>query len=61
MTDQASTEHEDMVNDCLARDSRLTEWEQDFMRNVHEQLEGGRTLTPKQAERLDAIWERVTA
>lgn len=56
-----STEHEDIVNDCLARDSQLTEWEQGFIRSIHEQLESGRDLTEKQAARLDAIWERVTA
>lgn len=54
-------EHEDMVNDCLARDSKLTEWEQDFIRSIHAWLESGSTLTDKQAERLDRIWERVTA
>lgn len=54
-------EHEDMVNECLAYDSRLTEWEQDFIRDLHERLESGHTLTDPQAERLAAIWERITA
>lgn len=56
-----STEHEDMVNDCLERDSKLTEWEQGFIRRLHERLDAGRDLTDRQAEVLDAIWERVTA
>ena len=56
-----STEHEDMVNDCLSRDSKLTEWEQDFIRSIHERIESGRELSEKQADRLDVIWERVTA
>lgn len=51
---------EDMVDDCLARDSRLTEWEQEFMRGLHERLESGCDLTEKQAARLDMIWDRVT-
>lgn len=54
-------EHEDMVNDCLARDSKLSEWEQDFIRSIHEQLEDGRTLTAKQAGVLDNIWDRITS
>lgn len=56
-----SSEHEDMVNDCLARDAKLTEWEQAFVRSLHERLEQGRDLTDRQAELLDGIWERVTA
>lgn len=56
-----TSEHEDMVDDCLARDAKLTEWEQEFVRSLHEQLDEGRELTEKQAARLDLIWERVTA
>ncbi len=55
-----TSEDEDMVDDCLARDSRLTEWEQEFIRSLHERLDEGRELTEKQAARLDVIWDRVT-
>ena len=59
---QPST-HEDhiqMIDDCEKRESKLTDWERTFIDSIHTQLATGRPLTEKQAERLDAIWERIT-
>ncbi len=53
-------EHLTMVEDCEKRESKLTAWEHDFIVSIRDQLEAGRRLSEKQAERLDAIWERVT-
>lgn len=47
----------DMIKDCLNRESKLTEWEKDFMFNIYEQ---DRDLTEKQIEKLEMIWDRVT-
>lgn len=55
------TEHEQMVEDCEQREDRLSDWERSFVDSVGKQLRDGRTLTAKQAEALDAIWERATA
>ncbi|WP_423459931.1 hypothetical protein [Ottowia sp. VDI28] len=55
--------HEDhilMVEDCIKRESKLTDWERGFIDSLSHQLAGGRPLTDKQAATLDEIWERVT-
>lgn len=53
-------EHPDMVLDCEKRESKLNDWERGFIDSLGRQLAYGRRLSPKQAERLDEIWERVT-
>lgn len=58
-----STTHEDhqqMVQDCENRESKLTDWERTFIDYISAQLADGRRLSEKQAERLDEIWERLT-
>ena len=50
-----------LVEDCEARESRLTDWERDFVDSVRRQLEAGRALSKKQADTLDEIWESATA
>jgi hypothetical protein len=52
------TEHEQMIADCEARESRMTEWECGFIDSISRQE---RPLSDKQSERLEAIWDRVTA
>lgn len=53
-------EHVLMVKDCEQRESKLTDWERGFIDSIGRQLADGRALTDKQAERLDAIWDRIT-
>jgi hypothetical protein len=50
-----------MIEDCEKRESRLTEWEVEFIGSIRSQLENDRPLTEKQTETLDRIWDRVTA
>ena len=57
MTDH--DEHQQMVTDCENRESKLTtDWERSFIDSISRQLADGHRLSEKQAERLDAIWER---
>lgn len=49
-----------MIEDCEARDSKLSEWEQQFIDSIGRQLAEHGGLSQKQQERLTAIWERVT-
>ncbi len=56
MNDEAHT----MIEDCEKRESRLTDWERDFISSVSEHLGRGRALTPKQAETLERIWDKAT-
>ncbi len=54
-------EYDRMLQDCVKRESRLTEWERTFCDSLSHQLGRGRIPTAKQIETLDAIWERATA
>jgi hypothetical protein len=54
------SEEEQMVADCEARESKLTDWERQFVDSISRQLLDGKTLTRKQSERLEEIWDRVT-
>lgn len=53
-------EHATMIEDCEKRESKLSDWERSFIDSISMQLSNGGALTDKQAETLDAIWERVT-
>ena len=48
-----------MLQDCMKRWDKLTEWEQGFMLSIEEWLPTSR-LTDRQLQRLEIIWERVT-
>ena len=53
-------DHQQMVQDCESRESKLTDWERGFIDSLSHQMANGYPLSEKQAERLDVIWERVT-
>ena len=44
-----------MIEDCEARESRLSEWEAGFIDSLSKQVERGRALTEKQDETLNRI------
>lgn len=50
-----------LLDDCEARESRLTDWERSFVDSLRSQIEAGRTPTTKQIDTLDTIWEKATA
>ena len=53
-------DHQQMIDDCEARESRLSDWEREFISSLSEQIGRGRTLTPKQAETLERVWNQAT-
>ena len=55
-----SNDYAQLIEDCEARESRMTEWAAGFVDSLKDQLSRGRDLTPKQAEKLNEIWTRVT-
>lgn len=57
--DTEHDEHVQMVQDCIARESKLSAWERDFIDSIEKQIADG-SLTEKQIQKLDRIWERVT-
>lgn len=58
--DYMNDEHATMIEDCEKRESKLSDWERSFIDSISMQLAKGHSLTAKQAEMLDTIWERVT-
>lgn len=54
-------DHQAMVHDCELREPQLNDWEAGFIDSISRQLSQNSWLSPKQVERLDEIWERVTA
>jgi hypothetical protein len=51
-----SEEISQMIEDCEKRQSKLSEWEQDFIQSISEKD----SLTEKQIGILEKIWEKVT-
>jgi hypothetical protein len=49
-----------LIEDCERRKSKLTEWELKFMHSLSRQMEKT-PLTNKQIQKLEKIWERITA
>ena len=54
-------EYMTLVEDCEHRSERLTDWEAQFIDSLRRKLEGGTPPSPLQIEKLDEVWERVTA
>lgn len=50
-----------LVEDCEIRESRMTEWEADFVESIRSRLEKERPLTERQQDTLERLWDRVTA
>jgi len=60
MQENNTEEQRTLINDCLNRISKLTDWESRFMANIRIRLEANKPLTEKQDELLNEIWEKVT-
>lgn len=50
-----------MIRDCMDRESRLSDWERSFIDSVAMQFERIRSLSPRQFETLERIWDRATS
>lgn len=49
-----------LIEDCEKRESKLSDWERNFIDSLRRQIEQGRAPTPKQVDTLDSLWEKVT-
>jgi len=49
-----------MIDDCEKRESRLSEWDCSFIQSIRSRLDKGGTLSSKQIDTIDKIWERAT-
>lgn len=53
-------EYKTMVEDCGRRPDKLSDWDNQFLNSVAEQIEEYHNLSTKQCDVLTKIWERVT-
>jgi hypothetical protein len=53
-------EDEQLVADCEARESRLTDWQRSFIDSIRKRIDDGKGLTERQREVLNDIWDRAT-
>jgi len=49
-----------MVDDCMDRESKLSEWEFSFIDSLNILLDNDYSLSMKQIDVLERIWENVT-
>lgn len=47
----------DMIEDCINRESKLSDWEIKFIDSIQDKS----YLTQKQYDKLSDIWDRITA
>ncbi len=50
-----------LIDDCERRESRLSDWERNFVASLRTQIEAGRRPSAPQADKLEDIWEAATA
>ena len=53
-------EYIQLIEDCEARDTKLSAWDVDFLSSIRTRLDRKVSLTPKQLTVLEDIWERAT-
>lgn len=61
MSDDWSDEYLIMIHDCELRESRLTNWECQFLDSLRHQIERDFRPTEKQLNMLDKLWRQATA
>ena len=54
-------EYQTLIEDCRKRDHMLSAWDADFLDSIEERLSGNNTLTTKQVEKLEEIWNKATS
>ena len=53
-------EIESMIEDCENRSEKLSEWELTFIDDISRQFDKSGSLSEKQLDKLETIWEKVT-
>lgn len=53
-------ETDQLITDCETRSEKLSEWEASFIQSIREQFDRRGSLSDRQLEILDKIWEKVT-
>lgn len=53
---KVTEEIELMIDDCMRRELKLSEWERNFIQSIYEK----ESLTDAQIAKLENIWDKVT-
>lgn len=53
-------EYLNLIDDCEEQESKLNEWEGNFISSMKSQLENNKMPSQKQIETLEKIWDKVT-
>ena len=61
MSGEWQDEYITLLDDCEAREERLTDWERGFVDSLRKQITDGRRPSAKQIDALDNVWERATS
>lgn len=56
-----TTEYLQLIEDCEHRESRLSDWDRQFLDSLKRQIADGWEPSGKQLAKLDDIWDRATA
>ena len=51
---------ESMIEDCMRRESKLSNWEREFIQSIDEWFRENESLTERQEEILTKIWDKLT-
>jgi hypothetical protein len=51
---------EDMLEDCEACTTGMTEWEREFVESIREQIDDGSDLSDAQFDKLEQVWRERT-
>ena len=54
-------EYIQMIEDCRKRDNMLSAWDADFLESIESRLLLNNTLTTKQLNKLEEIWDKATS
>ena len=54
-------EYHQQIADCRKRERMLSAWDADFLDSIESRLHDNHTLTVKQTEKLDEIWNKATS
>ncbi len=60
MSDYDEDEIIQMIDDCVERESKLNDWERNFISSIGDKADKHIMLSQPQRDKLDDIWNRVT-
>jgi hypothetical protein len=53
-------DYDQLISDCEKRESKMSDWEREFIDSVATRLRRGDSLTIRQCQIIEQIWEKIT-